>query len=142
MFDYRKLAVILLTTSTLCACATNRQSGTWIGAAAGAVVGGLIEDEAAAVAAGAVVGGLVGRMIGTRMDRKRTAHALEHNAPYETAAWTDAKTGRQLRFTPQEVYENGDTPCRHFELVTTVDGQDEIERGTACRRPDGTWFTT
>ena len=142
MFKNRKLLVACIAALTLCACATNKQAGTWIGAAAGAVVGGLIEDEAAAVAAGAVVGGLVGRMIGTRMDNKRTAQALEDNAPYQSSAWTNDETGGSYQITPEAFFDQGDTPCRNFELVQNIDGHDEVVRGTACRQPDGTWVTS
>lgn len=142
MFDYRKLTVISIAAISLCGCATNRQSGTWIGAAAGAVIGGLIEDEAAAVAAGAIAGGLIGRMIGSRMDRKEVANALEHSAANETTAWFDPETGKHHRITPQAFHMRGDQVCRHFELVTIVDGRKEVTRGTACRRADGAWMTS
>jgi outer membrane protein OmpA-like peptidoglycan-associated protein len=67
-------------------CATKTQTGAIVGAAGGAVVGGLIGHAAGSTAVGAIIGaaagGIVGSIIGAEMDKQ--AKELKQNIPGAT----------------------------------------------------------
>lgn len=122
-----------------------------IGAAGGAALGGLIAGAAhgnpAAIAASVIGGGLVGGMVGNMLDGrdKRLAaeaphRALEAAPAGTTVAWQNPDTGHSGAVTLTRACQTtSGTYCREYQQSVTMDGTPEQMRGTACRRPDGSW---
>jgi outer membrane protein OmpA-like peptidoglycan-associated protein len=77
---------VVAASAVLDSCATKSQTGVVVGAAGGAVVGGVIGQAAGATATGvivgAAVGGIAGGIIGAEMDKQ--AKELKQNIPGAT----------------------------------------------------------
>ncbi|KAB7628186.1 RT0821/Lpp0805 family surface protein [Alkalilimnicola sp. S0819] len=136
------LVLFSLVLSLLSACATREQTGTVVGAGAGAVIGEQVGEGTAGTLVGAIAGGLLGRQIGQWMDerdRQEVAQTLEYQPSGETTAWVNPDTGREFRVTPTETWVDAerDRPCRRFSM--DIDGEVENVDGTACRVADGRW---
>lgn len=88
---FKIMIMVLMTSTLIVGCeatknANNQQKGTVIGAAGGAVIGGVIgnnvgnkKNTALGAIIGAVVGGVAGNYIGSRMDRQ--AEKIENEIP-------------------------------------------------------------
>ena len=149
--------VIAMVGVSLSSCQTTGQGdkqkfGNILGGAVGGLLGSKIgrgDGKLAATAIGAIAGLLIGGEIGSSLDKAdriyaaRTANnALENNRIGQTSTWSNPDTGYSGTVTPTRTTHtaarNGKI-CRTYEQTITVRGQTEIARGTACRRPDGTW---
>jgi surface antigen len=136
------------------ACSTDsgpKQAG---GTAAGAIAGGLIGNaiggsagnRLAGTVLGAAVGGLIGNRLGAALDdedRRRAyaaqMQALDAGPSGAPVAWRNPESGRYGNVVPGPAYQAGSATCREFTDTFYVSGTPQIERGTACRNPDGTW---
>lgn len=145
------IALMILSISIV-GCASNTQStNTGIGAASGAVLGGLAGSaigagtgQAIAIGAGAVAGALFGGYIGHSMDSsdKNTANqAMDHNKPYQSTSWNNKTTGAKYKVKPTSTMMSykGHTNCRKFHTVEAANGQKQHVDGIACRQPNGMW---
>jgi surface antigen len=125
--------------------------GTVAGAVAGGVIGNAIGGAAgnrvAGTVLGAAFGGLIGNRIGAALDEedRRRAYAAQMQALSAgpsgvPVAWRNPETGRYGDVVPGPAYPgSGGLTCRQYTQTIYVDGTPQIERGTACRNPDGTW---
>lgn len=124
--------------------------GTAAGALAGGVVGNAIGGSAGSRAAGTLVGAALGGFIGNRIgaalddEDKRRAYAaqiqaLEAGPSGAPVAWRNPDSGRFGNVVPGPAYQVNGAPCRQFTQTIYIDGKPQTERGTACRKPDGTW---
>jgi surface antigen len=151
----RFVALLLLATS-LTACSADSGPKEAAGTAAGAVAGGLIGNaiggsagnRLAGTLIGAAAGGFLGNRIGAALDDedKRRAHAaqmqaLETGPSGAPVAWRNPDSGRYGNVVPGPAYEVNGASCRQYTHTIYIDGVPQIERGTACRNPDGTWTT-
>ena len=96
---------------------------------------------------GAAFGGLLGNRIGAALDDedKRRAYAaqvqaLEAGPSGAPVAWRNPDSGRYGNVVPGPAYQANGESCRPFTDTVYIDGTPQIERGTACRNPDGTWM--
>jgi surface antigen len=124
------------------------QTGTAVGAGAGAVVGGAIGEGTGGTLLGAAIGGvagaLVGREIGRYLDdrdqremQQSAQNALETD---ERVAWQNPETGNQGTITPTRSFEGPEGRlCREYVQTVFIEGQEQQVHGTACRQADGTW---
>jgi len=81
MKTYKLVACSLVLASTLLGCATNEQTGTVIGAGAGALAGyAIAPNSALGPVLGAGAGALVGNQVGRNMDRDQ--HYRHHRHHY------------------------------------------------------------
>jgi surface antigen len=48
--------------------------------------------------------------------------------------------GEYGNVVPGPAYELNGVPCRQYTSTMYIDGRPQTERGTACRKPDGTWM--
>jgi len=155
MSGIKFIAVPLL---ALCAAACSADSGpkevggTVAGAAAGGLIGNAIGSSAgnrlAGTLLGAAIGGFLGNRIGAALDDddKRRAYAaqmqaLESGPSGAPVAWRNPDSGRYGSVVPGPAYQINGSPCRQYTHTIYIDGKPQVERGTACRNPDGTWST-
>jgi surface antigen len=132
------LLSVVLGATLVSACATKSQTGTAVGVGAGALVGHAVGGDVGMLLGGAL-GGVLGYTAGTAMeqeDRRRIAYSLERNEPME---WRNTQTGGQYRVEPIDTRYQQGRECREFRLLAEVEGTPDEMRGTACRRPDGSW---
>lgn len=157
MFSIRFIAIALVGTS-LAGCAggtlggAKEETGTLVGAGAGALIGSQIGGDPRARVVGAVGGALLGGLIGNRIgaalddeDKKRAyaaqMQALETGPSGAPVAWRNPDSGRYGNIVPGPAYQRqgGGGTCRPFTHTIYINGQPQVARGTACRNPDGTW---
>ena len=125
---------------------TKENTGTFVGAAAGALLGSQLgggHGRVVSGVAGAILGGVVGKGIGQHMDandRQRVSQALETNAAGETSRWSNDATRTTHAITPSDPFIHDGKQCRQFVQEAIVDGKPTKMSGTACKRStDGTW---
>jgi surface antigen len=155
MYLARIIAVALIG-SGLAACAggnlggPKEDTGTLVGAGAGALIGSQIGGDSRARVVGAVGGALLGGLIGNRIgaalddeDKKRAyaaqMQALEAGPSGAPVAWRNPDSGRYGNIVPGPAYQRAGATCRPFTHTIYIDGQPQVARGSACRNPDGTW---
>lgn len=152
---HRKILIVPLCAMALSACEGARQeSGTVIGALAGAAVGSELAGhghgggKTLAIVAGALAGAYVGSEIGKQMDeadraamQSTTQYALESGPSGQTSEWVNPDSGNYGYVTPQPAYQSPETGqyCREYQQKVIIGGEEQQAYGTACRQPDGTW---
>ena len=148
MIKFSKYAVVgVLSASLLTACQTKQDTGTLIGAGAGALIGSQFGGGAGqlvAVGLGAVAGALVGGAIGGNMDKTDKLEAqqsLEASKDNQTTTWKNPNNESTYEVTPTKTYvAQNHQPCRDYTMqVTMADGKHHTVYGKACRQSDGTW---
>ena len=128
----------------------HRNTGTLVGAVAGATVGsqfgGGPGERIAAGLAGAAIGGLIGNRIGAALDDKDRERAyaaqidaLERGPPGAPVGWRNQDSGRRGTVVQGPAYDTRGMRCRAYTHTIHIDGRQQIARGAACRGPDGTW---
>jgi len=121
---------------------SNQTGGLIIGALLGAATGsqfGKGNGRVVAVLTGAVIGGNVGQSM-DRQDHAKVQKALETSRTGRSVVWNNPDNGTQYTVTPTRTYRtaaNGD--CRDYDAWVFIDGYERKVKGTACRKPDGTW---
>jgi surface antigen len=150
----KRLIAIALIGTGVAACSANsgpkEAGGTAAGAVAGGVIGNAIGGSAgnrlAGTVIGAAIGGFLGNRIGAALDDedKRRAYAaqmqaLETGPSGAPVAWRNPDDGRYGSVVPGPAYPANGATCRQYTHTIYIDGTPQIERGTACRNPDGTW---
>jgi surface antigen len=149
-----RFAVIGLVAMAVAGCSADSGPKEAGGTVAGAAVGGLIGNaiggatgnRLAGTVVGAAFGGLLGNRIGAALDDedKRRAYAaqvqaLEAGPSGAPVAWRNPDSGRYGNVVPGPAYQANGESCRPFTDTVYIDGTPQIERGTACRNPDGPW---
>jgi len=151
-----KKLLIFLTISTLiiagCAPGTGprEQTGTLLGAGAGALLGSHMGDgkgTLVAVAIGTLAGALIGQDIGRSLDEadrqameQNAQYALEHAPTNTSTPWRNPDSGNGGQITPVETYKaKSGAYCREYQQTIWVGGKEQQAYGTACRQPDGSW---
>lgn len=142
--SFVNITCLFLVFLLLLGCATRRQTGAVIGAAAGGALGELIDDEGEeGLIIGALAGGLLGYAIGDymdRRDRRQLERTLEKTPDDRTRSWTNKSTGRDIAVTPTDTFTNEQgRPCRAFELEFETSETTKQADGVACQRPNGEW---
>lgn len=122
-------------------------AGTLLGAASGAFIGSQFgggKSQLFGVAIGALGGAYIGSEIGKIMDDndRRLAEeaqrkAIETNTGYR---WENRNNGNSGTVTPVKTYNTSNNRiCREYEHDIRIGGKNEVMRGTACQRSDGSW---
>jgi surface antigen len=103
--------------------------------------------EVGGTVAGAALGSLLGNRTGAALDDedRRRAYAaqmwaLEVGPSGAPVPWRNPDSGRYGNVVPGPAYELNGVPCRQYTSTMYIDGRPQTERGTACRKPDGTWM--
>lgn len=151
--QYKIASIALVTVLTLGGCAPAGEKegvGTVLGAVAGGVVGAQFGHGAGRVvggAVGALLGGLIGNQIGVSMDnsdKDSANHAFNEatRVPVgETVYWRNERSGHWGAYRP---VRDGQSElgyyCREFVTTVHVHGRTEKLYGTACRKPNGSWY--
>jgi surface antigen len=156
----RFLAILLISTLALGACAGPGQQNQWgmgnketAGTLGGAVLGGVLGSGVGkgngrlwATGAGALLGAFVGSSIGKSLDQADMAYhqqAVEqaYSAPLnKTISWNNSESGHSGTVTPvREGHTSSGNVCREFKQAIFVGGQAETAKGTACQNNDGSW---
>jgi len=145
-----KLALLTFIMS-ITACSTNtRNENTTIGAATGAVAGGLLGTLAKGsgsgwvIAGGAIVGALIGGLIGHSMDSTDTTNintTMDKNDINTPSNWTNEKTGVWYKIIPTSgmITYKGNPNCRHYVAYAKNHHKMTKTKGIACRMDDGMW---
>lgn len=152
----RQVVAVALLATCVASCSADSGPKEAGGTAAGALAGGLIGNavggsagnRVAGTLIGAAIGGLFGNRIGAAMDDedKRRAYAAQRQA-LETGpsgapvAWRNPDSDRYGNVVPGPAYQANGATCRQYTDTVYIDGRPQMERGTACRNPDGTWTT-
>jgi surface antigen len=155
-----RFAVILAAACMLAACAGSpdgmgpgpkENTGTLLGAGGGALLGAAVAgggtgSRLAGAAIGAGLGALIGNRIGASMDDddKRRAYAaqmdaLENGRSGVATSWKNPDSGHYGDVIPGPAYVENGHNCRSYTHTIYIGGRPETARGTACRKPDGTW---
>ena len=128
--------------------------GGQIGAAVGAVGGGLIGyqfgggmGQVAYTVIGTLAGGFGGMVIGQKLDasdraeyRNNAENALNAHPDGGIATWSNGKTGNGGIFSPTRTFLNAEGRyCRDFRATTAFRGGLHKETGTLCLDPRGQW---
>jgi surface antigen len=97
-------------------------------------------------AAGAAAGGVSGNRGSAALDDadKRRAYAaqiqaLETSPSGEPVAWRNPDSGRYGNVVPGPAYQANGATCRQYTETIYIDGNQQIERGAACRNAGGAW---
>ncbi|QPC87226.1 hypothetical protein GA830_11100 [Mesorhizobium sp. NBSH29] len=142
--------ISLLLLASISGCAT-KGVAPLMSASAGVAAAVSAPDRqlAAAAPAGATIAmgsGLVAGAIGSDLNRRERAtaleaeyKALEYTPAGQTVAWGDKSAGRYGEVVAATPYRVGSQDCRQYGHSVTIDGQQKKARGTACRNPDGSW---
>lgn len=154
------IALALISTLTLGACAQDGETNNWgmgnkqtVGTAGGALVGGLLGSRMGkgsgqlwATGAGALLGAFAGSSIGKSLDQSDMMYhqqAVEraYSAPLnQPISWNNSQSGHSGTVTPiREGRTASGGYCREYKQKITVDGRSETAVGTACQNSDGTW---
>jgi surface antigen len=157
------VALALVSTLALGACAQNGENGPWggnkqgIGTIGGAVVGGVLGSNVGkgkgqlwATGAGALLGAFVGSEIGKSLDQADKMYAQQaaekaYTAPInQTVNWNNPESGHSGSVTPIREGKQATTGnlCRQYKQTIMIDGKSETAIGTACQNSDGTWTLT
>jgi surface antigen len=151
-----KFVLVALVALSAAACSSDSGPKEVGGTAGGAVAGGLIGNmvggsagnRVAGTLIGAALGGFLGNRIGAALDDadKRRAYAaqmqaLETGPSGAPVAWRNPDSGRYGNVVPGPAYPVNGASCRQYTHTIYIGGQPQVERGTACRNPDGTWTT-
>ena len=151
-----RLTAVVLLGAALAACASDpgpRDVGaTLVGPGPAAVPGNDTAPPPGGAAAssapvsGAAIGSMIGTRIGAAMDDedKRRAYAaqvqaLESGPAGAPVAWRNPDSGRYGSVVPGPSSTANGASCRQFTHTIYLDGKPQTARGTACRKPDGTW---
>ena len=149
-----KPVLLLITALALGGCDLTSKGGASEGTSASAFSGGSGSAAAGdrATATAALTNVELGRLIGTKLgaalndDDRKLAYeaqikALESGPPGAPMPWRNPASGRYGNIVPGPGYQNSGTYCRQYTHTIYIGGQPQVERGTACRNPDGTWST-
>jgi surface antigen len=137
-------AIVTAAALLLAACGTDAPAPS-PGANSGIVEGSQVAAGAGEAAVGAIEGSLLGEDIGRSLseDERRAAaqaeyEALEYGQPGQPTGW-NTRSGTHGEIMVGATYEVNRLDCREFTHTVTIGGRPRVARGTACRRPDGTW---
>ena len=139
----------------LAGCESLQNSGTkqTVGAAGGAVLGGILGSKVGkgngqlwATGIGVLLGGLVGSEVGRSLDKADMVYAQRandqaHTAPLgEAISWNNPESGNSGAVLPtRDGQDTAGRYCREYQQTIYVGGQQETGYGIACQEPDGSW---
>lgn len=139
----------------LAGCESFQNAGTkqTVGAAGGAVLGGVLGSKVGkgsgqlwATGIGVLLGGLVGSEVGRSLDKAdmvyaQRANSQAHSAPIgEEISWNNPDSGNYGTVVPtRDGKDTSGRYCREYQQTIYVGGQQETGYGIACQQPDGTW---
>lgn len=125
------------------------ETGTLVGAGAGAAVGSLIGKGGGNIAAmviGGLLGAYAGHQIGQQLDDRDRMLADQAGQKALTGpmgqsiTWNNPDNGHTGTVTPtREGTDQAGAYCREYQQTVVVGGQTQQAYGTACRQPDGAW---
>lgn len=145
---------VMIFTLILAGCAPHagpkEQTGTLLGAGAGALLGSHVgsgKGTLVAVAIGTLAGALIGQDVGRTLDEadrmameQNAQYALEHAPTNTSTPWRNPDSGNGGELTPVETYQaKSGQYCREYRQTVWVGGKEQQAYGTACRQPDGSW---
>lgn len=124
-----------------CAPGQNTPGATFIGTAAGGLLGGAIfHGSAAGVIGGALVGGSLGYIMGRQMDRQDRINmqsAIINTPVNQQASWTNAQTNTTYVVRPVRNYRYRGWACREYMTRVKIGGKWKQAYGKACKTPAG-----
>lgn len=130
-----------------------RRSSDPAGILVGALIGGLIGDAmddsrgSGGAIAGVILGGAMGAALTRDLDCDDRSYAYKsyYNAfnsgrPGSIHRWRNPHTGRygQMRIDGYHT-DPGGFRCTTFTQTVYIGGRPRVDRGRACRQPDGSW---
>lgn len=141
----KAMAIVAAGVVLLTAC-TSGQVAPSPGANSGIVEESRVGAGAGEMPVGAIEGGLLGLDIGRSLsegDRQLALQAeyeaLEYGRAGQPIAWRSGDSGSRGEVVVGPSYEVNRLDCREYTHTVYVDGRPRVVRGTACRRPEGTW---
>jgi len=145
--SWQSVAVVCLGLAlTACQSVTKQDVGAVTGGALGGVLGSTVgggNGKTAAIIVGTLGGALIGGAIGKSMDtvdQMKANQALESNRTNQPSSWTNPDNNNSYSVTPTRTYTgNTGQPCRDFTTNATINGQNQVINGTACRDSNGKW---
>ncbi|MGL4426142.1 MAG: RT0821/Lpp0805 family surface protein [Alphaproteobacteria bacterium] len=146
----KKTLLILAAISTMIAGCTKgpkETGGTFLGGAAGALIGSQIgggTGKLVAVAAGTLLGAWAGGAVGRKLDeedrqamQQATLQSIQNN---QSTSWSSSHNqGVSGTITPTKSYNSANGYCRNYQQTVKIDGKSQKAHGTACRGEDGQW---
>jgi len=140
-------AAVLSISVILAGCANKQEAGLITGAVVGAAVGSQFgggKGRIVTTVIGTIIGAIAGKEIGKTMDtvdRLKAQQAIQNTAVSgTTSTWSNPETGNSGTVRPLGKYSRSSSGyCRDFESDIRIDNKNEIARGRACQRSDGSW---
>jgi len=149
-----KFLSLILCVSLLAGCrgpGEKEAVGTVIGATAGGVIGASFGHGGGAVAGaaiGAIAGSIIGNAIGRNVDENEgraanNAFARAGRVPRgDVVYWEDGRVGHWGTYIPlRDGHSTYGNYCREFAMVSNINGRAERVYSTACRQPNGVWYS-
>ena len=128
-------------------------AGTVGGAGLGGLIGNILGDgDPLATVLGAVAGAVIGNQLGQQLDRAdRTALGEAHREALNGQinrrySWDGYNRGSRTRAYGEIVVlregrrSRSSEVCREYQSVITIGRKQEVNKGYACRRSDGSWI--
>ena len=150
----KRVVMAALLAGNLSACADDPGAFQVLGSALGGVAGGLAGSQVGegigrifATAAGGALGAYYGGKLFQAMaeadqERAREAQyeALERAPSGRPVLWRNPDNTAAGKVQAQPAFSaNNNAPCRRYNHVISVGGEQETETGLACRQADGSW---
>lgn len=123
-------------------------AGVLIGALIGGLIGDAVDDRGSGGAiAGVILGGAMGAALTRDLDCEDRSYAYKSyyngfnsGRPGSTYRWRNPRSGRYGEMRVDGYYsDQAGFRCTNFTQRVYINGRPRIDRGRACRQPDGSW---
>lgn len=123
-------------------------AGVLIGALIGGLIGDAVDDRGSGGAiAGVILGGAMGAALTRDLDCEDRSYAyrsyyngFNSGRPGSTYPWRNPRSGRYGEMRVDGYYRDpAGFRCTNFTQRVYINGRPRIDRGRACRQPDGSW---
>lgn len=124
-------------------------AGVLIGALIGGLIGDAVDDShgSGGAIAGVILGGAMGAALTRDLDCEDRSYAyrsyyngFNSGQPGGTYRWRNPRSGRYGQMRVDGYYsDRAGFRCTNFTQTVYINGRPRIDRGRACRQPDGSW---
>ena len=122
-------------------------AGVLVGALIGGLIGNAMDDDGGGAIAGVILGGAMGAALTRDLDCEDRSYAyrsyyngFNSGRPGSIHRWRNPRNGRYGQMRVDGYYnDQAGFRCTTFTQTVYINGRPRIDRGRACRQPDGSW---